>query len=120
MKIKLNKYINIVRPAPRGRRADPEGVRDPSLMGGGPNPFLRRSPYIYILIKSNIYIYIGIVILLYRNMLNYNIISIFIINFLYIYYIIILIYIIKIIFIIKIFILLSGFRLPWPGPGIIN
>lgn len=61
MKIKLNKYINIV--------------------------------HIYILIKkSNIYIYIGIVILLYRNMLNYNIISIFIINFLYIYYIIILIY----------------------------
>ena len=43
MKIKLNKYINIVRPAPP-RRADPEGVRDPSLMGGGPNPFLRRSP----------------------------------------------------------------------------
>ena len=102
MKIKLNKYINIVRPAPP-RRADPEGV------------------HIYILIKkSNIYIYIGIVILLYRNMLNYNIISIFIINFLYIYYIIILIYIIKIIFIIKIFILLSGFRLPWPAPGIIN
>ena len=30
MKIKLNKYINIVRPAPP-RRADPEGVRDPSL-----------------------------------------------------------------------------------------
>lgn len=49
MKIKLNKYINIV--------------------------------HIYILIKSNIYIYIGIVILLYRNMLNYNIISLFIINF---------------------------------------
>ena len=39
MKIKLNKYINIVRPAPP-RRADPEGV------------------HIYILIKkSNIYIY---------------------------------------------------------------
>nr|Q9ZZV8.1 RecName: Full=Putative uncharacterized protein Q0297, mitochondrial [Saccharomyces cerevisiae S288C] len=47
MKMKTNKYMNMVRPAPP-RRADPEGVRDPSTMGGGPNPFLRRSPYMYI------------------------------------------------------------------------
>ena len=51
MKIKLNKYINIVRPAPPPREAGgprrSEGPL-PILMGGGPNPFLRRSPYIYI------------------------------------------------------------------------
>lgn len=44
MKIKLNKYINIVRPAPRGRRADPEGVRDP----WGTEP--RRSILYYIIL----------------------------------------------------------------------
>ena len=38
MKIKLNKYINIVRPAPRGGPRRSEGPL-PILMGGGPNPF---------------------------------------------------------------------------------